>query len=134
MSYRLADIIRDAREARGLTQEEFAELIGMSQEWVTKTENGHNRNPRMSTIRRIADRLGETVDMIVLATDLADTADGAKAIAAKIEESIAPDDPRERLIARIRALPRLDRIDWALEFAVKNLENDPALKHRNNEV
>jgi transcriptional regulator with XRE-family HTH domain len=45
--------IREAREERGLSQEQVETLSGISQETLSRIENGH-RDPRLDTLRKLA--------------------------------------------------------------------------------
>lgn len=49
--------IRTARIAAGMTQQQLADALGVAQQSVTRWETGE-REPRVSTLRRIAAVLG----------------------------------------------------------------------------
>ena len=49
--------VRLARLRKGLTQEEFAEKSGFSQQYISSLENGR-RNPSIVTIYELAQALG----------------------------------------------------------------------------
>ena len=49
--------VRRTREKKGLTQEQFAEISGFSQQYVSGLERGH-RNPTLVTVYEIATALG----------------------------------------------------------------------------
>jgi len=49
--------VRHFREERGLTQEQFAELSGFSQQYLSGLERGH-RNPTVVTVYELATALG----------------------------------------------------------------------------
>jgi transcriptional regulator with XRE-family HTH domain len=53
--------VRDAREARGLTQEELARRAGVPLNRVGRVETGAVTDPHYSTLSRIADGLGMSV-------------------------------------------------------------------------
>lgn len=53
----LAQLIRSAREAAGLSQEQVAKAVGVSQGAVSMWEVGQSR-PALNRISRIADVLG----------------------------------------------------------------------------
>ncbi|MFE5774276.1 helix-turn-helix domain-containing protein [Brachybacterium sp. NPDC056505] len=53
-AYRLRELRRDA----GLTQEQLAERIGVSQRQVSKIERGDVENARVATIRRYLEAVG----------------------------------------------------------------------------
>jgi transcriptional regulator with XRE-family HTH domain len=54
-----SQVIRDVRSARGLTQDEFAKVCGVTQPAVVKWERG--RPLAEATLGRIAERLGLTL-------------------------------------------------------------------------
>ncbi|MBM3502687.1 MAG: helix-turn-helix transcriptional regulator [Alphaproteobacteria bacterium] len=49
--------VRRARQKKGLTQEQFAELSGFSQQYISSLEQGR-RNPTIVTIYELATALG----------------------------------------------------------------------------
>ena len=49
--------VRRIRQKKGLTQEQFAEVSGFSQQYVSGLENGR-RNPTIVTIYELAKALG----------------------------------------------------------------------------
>ena len=49
--------VKRIRERKGLTQEEFAEKSGFSQQYLSGLENGH-RNPTVVTVYELAKALG----------------------------------------------------------------------------
>lgn len=56
--------VRICRLAKGLTQEQFAELSGFSQQYVSGLENG-TRNPTIVTIYELAQALSVShVDLV----------------------------------------------------------------------
>lgn len=56
--------VRRFRERRGLTQEQFAEVSGFSQQYISSLEHGR-RNPTIITIYELAIALGVShVDLI----------------------------------------------------------------------
>lgn len=56
--------IRDAREAKGMTQEQFAKLVGVTQGAVAQWENGLT-HPSFDKLMRIADVLEVPLDELV---------------------------------------------------------------------
>lgn len=56
--------IRDAREAKGLTQEQFAKLVGVTQGAVAQWENGLT-HPSFDKLMKIADVLEVPLDELV---------------------------------------------------------------------
>lgn len=55
--------IKQARNKRGLTQKNLADIVGISEKWLSKIESG-KQNPTVSLAIRIADALGVKVDDI----------------------------------------------------------------------
>ncbi len=49
--------VKKLREERGLTQEQFADLSGFSQQYISSLEQGH-RNPTVITLYELAMALG----------------------------------------------------------------------------
>jgi len=56
--------IRDAREAKGMTQEQFAKLVGVTQGAVAQWENGLT-HPSFDKLMKIADVLEVPLDELV---------------------------------------------------------------------
>ena len=54
------------RQARGLTQEQVAELSGFSQQYISGLERGH-RNPTVVTLFKLAQALGVAPVELLLA-------------------------------------------------------------------
>ncbi|MBK1783456.1 BTAD domain-containing putative transcriptional regulator [Prauserella cavernicola] len=67
---RLDQSIRDFRARSGLTQQQAADLAGMSVAWLRDLEQGRVARPRLATLRRLALALGltheETADLELL--------------------------------------------------------------------
>ena len=59
-----AERIRTCRQARGLSQEKVAELVGVSRQAVTKWERGQSA-PSTDNLFRLAEIFGTTVDLLV---------------------------------------------------------------------
>ena len=53
----IGDNVRRIRQKRGLTQEQFAEISGFSQQYISSLEKGH-RNPTVVTLYELAMALG----------------------------------------------------------------------------
>jgi transcriptional regulator with XRE-family HTH domain len=49
--------VRRLRKEKGLTQEQFAETSGLSQQYISGLERGH-RNPTLLSLHEIAQALG----------------------------------------------------------------------------
>ncbi len=61
--YGLATALRDLRRARGLSQRELGERIGITQAQVSKIERGHV-DPRLSSAVELARGLGVEVMLV----------------------------------------------------------------------
>lgn len=61
----LALNVMRARDARGMTQAQLAEAIGVSQPRIAKIERG-DANPRLITLSKIAHALGITLSELVV--------------------------------------------------------------------
>ena len=55
----IAVLLRDAREAAGLSLTELAERTGITRQAISRIETGENRNPTLSTIVRLAEALNK---------------------------------------------------------------------------
>jgi tellurite methyltransferase len=56
--------IEEARKAKGLTQEQLAKLVGVTQGAVAQWENGQT-HPSFPVLPRLAAALGVTVDELI---------------------------------------------------------------------
>lgn len=54
----IGKLIKDARIAKGLTQEELGELVGVQKSAIAKYENGRVVNIKRSTLQALAKALG----------------------------------------------------------------------------
>lgn len=54
----IGDKIRNARLAKGLTQEELGNLVGLQKSAIAKYENGRVVNIKRSTLQKLAKALG----------------------------------------------------------------------------
>lgn len=50
--------LRDAREQKGLTQEQLAKLVGVDQATISQLEAGRRAAPKWPTVARLARELG----------------------------------------------------------------------------
>ena len=57
--------VRDARKAKGLSQEGLARRVGMSLSAINQLERGISTDPHYSTLSGIADALGMSVAELV---------------------------------------------------------------------
>ena len=67
MKNNIADKIKTLRKAKGLTQEQFAERIGLTRGAIGGYETGR-RNPRLPDLQKIADFFGVGLDYFGVAT------------------------------------------------------------------
>lgn len=58
---KLGDVLRNRREARGLTQAELARRAKITGEYVSMLETGAKRNPSLAVLQRLAKVLGVSV-------------------------------------------------------------------------
>lgn len=65
MANRLLARIKQLREANGLTQEAFAEKVGLAYKYYQHVEAGRRRDIRLSTLVKMADGLGLTLSQLV---------------------------------------------------------------------
>mgnify|MGYP001183752447 CR=1 FL=1 len=56
--------IRDERKKRNYTQEQLAELVGVSDAYIGQIERGE-RSPTLETLVKIGNRLGVTIDYLL---------------------------------------------------------------------
>jgi transcriptional regulator with XRE-family HTH domain len=81
----LKDKLKELRKAADLTQQQLANRAGLSMTAVVHIESGRIKDPRMSTLKAIAQVLGVTVNDLI--TDTGEP---------NAEESPAPKRPRKR--------------------------------------
>ncbi len=62
-------LLAAAREQRGISLSQLAQLTGMTRQAISRIERGENKNPTFSTLQRIASALGK--EMIVKLQDVA---------------------------------------------------------------
>jgi transcriptional regulator with XRE-family HTH domain len=53
-------LLRERRDEMGLSQQAFADLVGVPRLWVSTVENGHG-NPTFTRLLAVAERAGLTV-------------------------------------------------------------------------
>lgn len=63
-NYKFGNLICSMREAKNLTQKEFAEILNVSDKAVSKWENGQSI-PRMETLEKIAEVFDTTVEELI---------------------------------------------------------------------
>lgn len=89
----LGQIVYDRRLQRGWTQNDLAEHMDMSQEWVTKIETGRIKAPKLQSLKKLASILGLDVEILVIASGYSDSVKGARAIAESTPEYDATNLP-----------------------------------------
>lgn len=57
-------MLRQAREARGLSQRQLGKLAGTSQAAICKLESART-NPRIHTLQRMAEAMGYTLQVVI---------------------------------------------------------------------
>lgn len=83
--------IKEAREARGLTQEQLAELVSLSPTHMSVIERGV-KGPRLETFVQIANGLSVTADSLLL--DVLDQS--LQITATELSEAVKHLPPREQ--------------------------------------
>lgn len=61
--------IKKARKAKGLTQEELGNLLGIQKSAVAKYENGRIVNLKQETLKKLSEILGLSIDELILDDD-----------------------------------------------------------------
>lgn len=68
----MSRLIRDVRKIENLTAEELGKRIGLTQNYLTRLENGFIKNPSFSVISKIAESISETDAIINMDINLQD--------------------------------------------------------------
>lgn len=63
--YKIGVFLRDARQKRGLTQEELANRINTTKSVISRMEN-HSEDIKLSTIEKVAKALGKKVKIAIV--------------------------------------------------------------------
>lgn len=61
--------LREQRESQGFTQQQVADIIGVSLHQISKIENGDIENSRLSTIRRYLQAIGSELSLDAVVGD-----------------------------------------------------------------
>jgi len=61
----LAKNIKEHRKKKDLSQDKLSKLAGVTLHTITKIESGATLDPRVETVKRIADALGCSVDSLL---------------------------------------------------------------------
>lgn len=62
---RLGNVLKAAREARGLTREQLARKADTTTAYVSMLESGKRKNPSLAILKRLARALGVPVTELV---------------------------------------------------------------------
>ena len=62
----LAENIRRIRKKKGLSQEKLARLADISNNTLVKIEMGMAKEPTITTVKKIANALGVSIDILVM--------------------------------------------------------------------
>lgn len=58
----IAKNIKKYRAKRGISQDKLSKLAGITLHTITKIESGATHDPRIETVKKIADALGVSID------------------------------------------------------------------------
>jgi transcriptional regulator with XRE-family HTH domain len=58
----IAKNIKKYREKKGISQDKLSKLAGITLHTITKIESGATPDPRIETVKKIADALGISID------------------------------------------------------------------------
>jgi len=61
----IAKNIKKYREKKGISQDKLSKLAGVTLHTITKIESGATPDPRIETVKKIADALGISVDELL---------------------------------------------------------------------
>ena len=64
-SFKIGVLLRQAREASGLTQEEIAERLHTKKSAISRIEN-HSEDIKLSTLERFASALGRKIEVSIV--------------------------------------------------------------------
>lgn len=98
----LGQLIRNARESKDLSQEELAELLGVSKGWVGQVETGRINRPRAQYLALLEQHLGISRDDMARAMGMIGP-EVTLDVQAEVRRLREIDDPKVRAAA-LRAL------------------------------
>jgi len=100
--------IRRRRKALGLTQDALAERARISPHFVSAIENGHTRDPSLSTLQALARGLATSVGDLV---DSAREVPGLSPLGAEVGRMFdaMPEDAQTAIVTILRSLRRRPR-------------------------
>lgn len=88
----LANLIRETRERKGLSQRQLSLLSGISNSEISRIEAGERKNPSPDTLRALAKPLGLSYESLMMAAGyLTDTSKQSMESADRILEAISSD-------------------------------------------
>ncbi|MEM4230746.1 MAG: helix-turn-helix transcriptional regulator [Candidatus Pacearchaeota archaeon] len=61
----IAKNIKKFRKKRGISQDKLSKLAGVTLHTITKIESGATPDPRIGTVKKIADALGLNIDDLI---------------------------------------------------------------------
>lgn len=61
----IAKNIKKYRAKQGISQDKLSKLAGITLHTITKIESGATANPRIETVKKIADALGVSIDDLI---------------------------------------------------------------------
>jgi transcriptional regulator with XRE-family HTH domain len=61
----IAKNIKKYREKKGISQDKLSKLAGITLHTIAKIESGATPDPRIETVKKIADALGVSVDDLI---------------------------------------------------------------------
>ena len=61
----IAKNIKKYREKKGISQDKLSKLAGITLHTITKIESGATPDPRIETVKKIANALGVSVDELI---------------------------------------------------------------------
>lgn len=122
--------IKDRRQAKGLKQREFAEMVGTSPAYMSQIEAGGTKVPQPDLRRKIANALGVShIELLIAAGEL--TPDEIERAGTRGVVADNPDDPRVQihaLVDQVNWWGRLDRIDGITSQLERWAESDRFIK------
>jgi transcriptional regulator with XRE-family HTH domain len=119
---KLGDVVRQYREAKGLSQREFGRRCGLSGVIISFIERGERSNgepysPKFDTVRKVAKGMGTTADVLLTQCDdfVLDITDGVieetPLVSGFVKELTERTPDEDMLIQAYRLIPAEHRIE-----------------------
>jgi transcriptional regulator with XRE-family HTH domain len=119
---KLGDVVRQYREAKGLSQREFGRRCGLSGVIISFIERGERSNgepysPKFDTVRKVAKGMGTTADVLLTQCDdfMLDITDGVieetPLVSGFVKELTERTPDEDMLIQAYRLIPAEHRIE-----------------------